>query len=318
MKKYIFFSHLFSTASAASTLEFVNGLKSLNLGFCQIKDSPSLPRFFSTFATVHICSLSSFIFLVFDSFLKDHNHLTHLYLDGNHFGMSDLTGLTAALRTNKKLKLLSLRQNILGDKGLVMLGKDLINSSSVEFLDISENRITDRGVASFCGVLDMNRSIISLAFAGNEIEDSGCVALAKLISKKRSFRYLDLSNNEIGDEGCVDLARAIGKCEDFWFVSLGGNEIEDGGCDSLTRIINKNHPSLSCVLLEGNDIEYESLEKFVASVQSNTLIEEAKSEDMDESVVELLEKRAQKRAAIYNAVSFVSARALESALNEDG
>ena len=124
--------------------------------------------------------------------------LENINLSENDFGTVDLDPLTIALSKFKRLKLLSLNSNGIGEMGCLSVANLLKNteSSNLGHLDLSGNSIDSRCAIHLAESLTDNTKMKTLQLWGNKsIAAKGWEAMLKLVCDSSSIEAVKTSNH---------------------------------------------------------------------------------------------------------------------------
>jgi ribonuclease inhibitor len=154
-------------------------------------------------------------------------------------GPQGAAAISAALKTNTKLKTLILARNKLREAGTQVLCQGLASPScAVTVLDVSANSINKEGGDALAAVFMQNKSLESISIANNYISDSIPAIALGLCKRGVSARMVDLSRNRISSEICKKMSQVL---EGFRFsiacLSVEGNPIGDSGLVALFHAV---------------------------------------------------------------------------------
>jgi len=142
--------------------------------------------------------------------------LQRLYLGANELTDEQIRVLGPVFSLCRKLEVLNLNDNWIGDEGCIALSSNL--PSKLETLDLSDNRIGDEG----------------------------CEALAENLP--RSVIHLDLRKNKIGREGCNELINMWEKSQREGNLSLSGNPGYSGGSGDEKSNFQERKSNTPCIV----------------------------------------------------------------------
>ena len=151
-----------------------------------------------------------------------------LDLGGNSINDGCVESLVNGLVHCKRLRLLNLNSNEIGDNGLNMLIQGL--PASVDTLELEGNQI------SLARQLPLTR-FESFRFSHNALCDRGPgVIAASLADPNCQLRELNLNRTNIGDDGMITLAESLRGNQRLIRLALSDNNITDGW-NALTSIL---------------------------------------------------------------------------------
>lgn len=211
--------------------------------------------------------------------LKNNPHLEELIIcnEGYEEGHEEKRGIDDDITVNlatcltefKKLKLLKLRHNFIGDLGAKTLGCYLKNCPSLNELDLEWNQITEESakqLAENCkninylnlssnfigkGVVDFVKNcsylevvVLDAVYISDKqtvkIADEETVKLSEFIGNLKNLRVVFLCyNDDISDDGAEALAKNLSKCIFLEELYLDSNNIGDRGAVSLAENLSK-------------------------------------------------------------------------------
>jgi hypothetical protein len=162
-------------------------------------------------------------------------------------------GLEAGGHIN--IKKLSLRHNMIGNRGVQAFEFLFKSSPTLEELDLSENSISSQGAALIFTAFHSNRHKSALAvlnLAQNEIWD---LDDGSFLRHTTTLKELNLDGNFMHDEGAEHLGKSLGANKNCVLekLFLGWNGIADDGAAALAKMIEANN-SLQVLGLAENDI----------------------------------------------------------------
>lgn len=99
-----------------------------------------------------------------------------------------------------KLKHISLKRNIIGDKGAKIIADSLKMSYWIEVLDLSHNKIGDEGARALIEALKVNYSLTELRLFGNNISPALMDTIKEMVQQNLEFhQMLDYYSPEVCD-----------------------------------------------------------------------------------------------------------------------
>mmetsp|Transcript_48181 Transcript_48181/g.65613 ORF Transcript_48181/g.65613 Transcript_48181/m.65613 type:complete len:761 (-) Transcript_48181:297-2579(-) len=192
---------------------------------------------------------------------------TELDLGSTDLGDDGAELVAAALHGNRRVVLLDLMSNGIGDRGAAALARTLVADDNVlEVLDLYANRIGDEGSAALARALRNNTSLSVLDLWDNKVGDRGASALGDLLKENGHLRELHLCWNEIGDAGAMALGEALENNSALTRLNLWDNMIGDEGAIALAMGLEAN-TALRDLNLDENDVN----EDLLACIRSQLL-----------------------------------------------
>ena len=211
--------------------------------------------------------------------LADCKEVVSLILEKNGIrgeGIEGIAALLAALQGRTNLEVLSLKRNLIGDKGAAALGSMLASwrCRKLHTLCLSFCNVSGRGLSDLCTGLSRMPTVISLTtldLSNNFCKVDGCRALAPLIMDSRKLKHLNLGNNCIEDEGVKALVEAVGHSDVLETLNLEGNHITDAGVRSLCEALKKNC-AVNALDLQCNEIDHIGAMYISQAIRVNTVL----------------------------------------------
>mmetsp|Transcript_15221 Transcript_15221/g.19599 ORF Transcript_15221/g.19599 Transcript_15221/m.19599 type:complete len:295 (-) Transcript_15221:468-1352(-) len=192
----------------------------------------------------------------------------------NRIGPSGAEFIATAL-TN--LRMLNLRENGIGDKGVKALVDGILaqgEKSMLKILDLSSNDIGDAG-ADWVGKMLGNHkcALENLVLAYNKIGPNGARDIAKGLKKNITLQSLDLRNRTFGkgaikDTGAKVLAEALKENGILREIFLDSNGIGADGARALNEALTSNI-SLTQISLKNNKVTPEVFQLISESLNRN-------------------------------------------------
>ena len=136
--------------------------------------------------------------------IKLNNHGIYNYITSE--GAIKIAG---AIKVNKTLQELDIRQNNISDNGAAAISDALKSNSSLKILNISSNKITDEAAFKIGEAIKMNETLLQLDLSHNSISDDGAAAISDALKSNNSLQMLDMSFNNITNEAANKIAEAI-------------------------------------------------------------------------------------------------------------
>lgn len=200
--------------------------------------------------------------------LRDNRAMTSVSLRKNMIGDRGAGEIAAALRENRKLEELNLSATGVGQEGGMFLGYLLLESTPLRVLNLGRNSLGDAGIKALVDALQSNRALEELVLCSCEITDDSARALSGALRENRKLRRLDLSSNRFTCGGGQMLAHALWDNYTLETLDLSDNSIAEQGVGSLLEAASARNRSLSELYLAGNPYDVGRLEDMVLSVRS--------------------------------------------------
>ena len=132
-----------------------------------------------------------------------YNHLQHLHLPWNSFGLESIAALVDVICANRLQTLDLSRCGLLLD-GAVSLSAGLKSCGQLVELDISSNNIGSHGMSSLAEGLQYCTNLQMLNLSDNNFTSDGVADIVRVMKRCRYLEKLDLSRNSIGvDDAAV-------------------------------------------------------------------------------------------------------------------
>ena len=179
---------------------------------------------------------------IFYEGLRRYIESTHVDFSSSPINLSQAQRLGRILQTNDKVTNLILKNNKLGNEGVIAIadGLALAKNTSLVELDLSNNNIEDEGAIALARTLHTNRNIINLNLSDNNIGEDGVKALSDALKGNRILTFFDLSRNSLTDTGTTLLANALETNDAVTELNLQGNDIGDSGAIALAHTLESN------------------------------------------------------------------------------
>ena len=156
------------------------------------------------------------------------------------------TALARALKDHAELRTIDLRGNELGDETMIALAETLGSTTSkrLEVLRLDYNAIGDAGVGALAAALKPAVQLETLILNDNKIGDAGVVALADALTGDGGLAPLTirLENNQFGDEGIRALAAAFKTNEKRVRLFVTNNTIGDAAMAEISAVLKGRAP----------------------------------------------------------------------------
>ncbi|CAG5120954.1 unnamed protein product [Candidula unifasciata] len=180
----------------------------------------------------------------------EHKEFMHLYLAGNHPQLtteritdSDCLVLLKTLKTNRFVRSIDLRYNVITDKGAITLGKLLEGNKSIEEINIMCNDFGPDGGTALARCLHVNTTLKVLRLNGNKIGNKGGMSFAQALQVNRTLESLDIGDADLTIECLIALATVLR--ENRSLKALNVNRpilwtVSEEPTDHFTRMIKVN------------------------------------------------------------------------------
>lgn len=229
-------------------------------------------------------------------------------LDMSHCGLSYIEGpaIGRALQFNRKLKVLKLAFNDLGDKGSREIELSFKQNWSLTELDLSHNNLSDPILKRLEVKLQPNKEFLETLHA--------------LRSNHRTLTEVNLDNKRLDDKGGEALADALRSNRLVRVLRIGNNQLHDEGGKALFSMLEKNwalteldysRNFISPVMCRGIDAKVKSNKEFQA------LLKRIKSNDPALTQLDLVNKKLDTEAGRLIAEAIKGSRALRVLRLED-
>ncbi|GLC33896.1 RNA-DNA hybrid ribonuclease [Pleodorina starrii] len=175
--------------------------------------------------------------------LHSAEHLRVLVLDSVWASAGGWSALGAAIKVNKSLTTLRMRDSQ-GGAALAALSSALSDQHGcLETLRLAGNRLGDAGVEELCRALTRscthpaNRPsrVAHLDLSYNGAGRQCVPAVAAMLRTVRALRHLDLSYNDLGAEAVRELCSALSYAPHVTSLSLAATGADDSAVEALTR-----------------------------------------------------------------------------------
>lgn len=178
------------------------------------------------------CSMDSDDFQIstadFNSLLRGLKKLPKLesFRCSNGVFSNDQTNIFTCLFVDYEfLKELNFSCNFIDDACCDYIGKLLTSSCPLEMLVLRNNRIGNDGVVAIASGLSANSKLKRLDLSVNLIKDLGAEFLANVISRNATLEALDVSNNKFGGRAGLAFADMLLVSESVLSLSISENDI---------------------------------------------------------------------------------------------
>ena len=109
--------------------------------------------------------------------------------------------IAKVLRSNKTLKIVSLRKAKLGDQAIRKLAEALLDNTSLTSLDIGDNEMKESATIAIGNLLSWNKTLKELNLQNNPIKPSE--AIRQGLMNNASLHNIGIPQMKIGDQGKV-------------------------------------------------------------------------------------------------------------------
>lgn len=116
----------------------------------------------------------------------------------------DISSITDALSKNKRLKILKLRRNELGNSDAILFATALAENNTLETLDLGENNISDKGVMALAEAARESRALKELNLKGNPFGISALYALLDVATKNHNIFFLGGNDENDSENSTTD------------------------------------------------------------------------------------------------------------------
>ena len=174
------------------------------------------------------------------------NHIKLFQVAKAGTGNAGGTALARALKDHAELRTIDLRGNELGDETMLALAETLGSTTSkrLEVLRLDDNAIGDAGAGALAAALKPAVQLETLILNDNKIGDAGVVALADALTGDGGLAPLTirLENNQFGDEGIRALAAAFKTNEKRVRLFVTNNTISDAAMTEISAVLKGRAP----------------------------------------------------------------------------
>ncbi len=128
------------------------------------------------------------------------NRLTEISLGYQNLWQSpkvNISSLVVALRSNKRLKKLSLARNKLTDTDMLGLSTALACNDTLENLDLRENFLSDDGVSILATIIGHGTHIRRISLGKNPFQEAGAMALLKAAESNYNLFHVDINETTL-------------------------------------------------------------------------------------------------------------------------
>lgn len=159
----------------------------------------------------------------------------------NHYGIGvrGMKALVHALKVNRTLTALHLKDNSLNEEGTQVLCEGILGNPQIEYLDLSMNKIGIRGAICLAELLkpSSGNKIVSLSVHSNRLTDRDILPLASTVGKSERLSNLDVSRNNFGEKGAVAFANSFAESRSLRTVNISWNTFFSRGCEAIAQAL---------------------------------------------------------------------------------
>lgn len=155
----------------------------------------------------------------------------------SHQGINSRVAFAFAqcLKVNTFIKVLKLKDNVLGGEGVISLCDALTKNKCLESLDLGTNGCGSEAADSICMMLSNNSCITDLSLANNKLEDEDLGRILESVKDMQKITALDISHNSGNRETGKMLGEILKSRNDSALTSLdlSWNKITHEGAISV-------------------------------------------------------------------------------------
>jgi len=204
-------------------------------------------------------------------------HLREVIWNGNYVGIKGINYIVEALKSNSKIKSLSLRNTSIGKIGVQSLALGLFKNEYLKILDLGSNSITFESFKDLCDSLNNNKIRI-LRCRNNLLGDESAKYFAESILSKESTSCLisfDFSSCKIYDQGLIYLLNSLTTNEKINWINLRDNYFSHEIDFVILNFLEKN-THLTHIDLIKNRFSFQCLQKVNKIIKRNRNIQNNK------------------------------------------
>ena len=158
--------------------------------------------------------------------------------------------MASIISKHKLMESLILKNNNLGDKGVVKVAQSLYKHSKLKCINLQSNNMTEKSAEALASVISSNDRLEKLYLSNNQLQ-LGVIKIANALSNISSLEVLDLQNNNISYEAANILATAIKTNKSLEKLWLSGNHLRSSTVVVVDAL--KNISTLKQLHLNGNE-----------------------------------------------------------------
>ena len=159
--------------------------------------------------------------------ISKNSYLTKLFTHDNDLGKISSVILGTILKYDKKLKVLDVSKNNIGDENIGYMLKGLICNTSLEILMLNDMGLTNKSLRVFETTLCINTSLKELFLERNKLSSKGWRVLSDILNKNKYVEFISLVGNKLESDNFDLIAeqqrqvklRVISKTDYFMQVS---------------------------------------------------------------------------------------------------
>ena len=182
------------------------------------------------------------------------HNIKRFYIHGNRIRLSDIKAIADALKLNKILEYLELKNNTIKFSSANLLGEMLQINKHLTTLSICNANITNKSFEQLVKGLIGNNTLKSLNVSGNNISMTGIKALFKALQINTDLVDLNLSNNFFGVSGCIALAEGLNSTN-IKYLDISCCTIGDIGAKKIAKVLEVNM-TLKELRIDNNNFSY--------------------------------------------------------------
>eukprot|EP01104_Vermistella_antarctica_P020132 TRINITY_DN840_c0_g1_i1.p1 TRINITY_DN840_c0_g1~~TRINITY_DN840_c0_g1_i1.p1 ORF type:complete len:1486 (-),score=419.48 TRINITY_DN840_c0_g1_i1:95-4552(-) len=183
--------------------------------------------------------------------------LSNVCLGEASLSTSDAAALGVALRGNKRVKHVSLRNNQLGDVGILSFVVSLETGlRNLVTLDLRDNSLGPDAAIAVGELMVTSPRLSQIHLSQNMIDATGAIVIAAALSAKCDMlQLLHIANNTLGPNGASTIAESFQHNSSLTELDIGGNSIGDDGAIAILKAVAKNkHLPLYRLDMQLNDL----------------------------------------------------------------
>lgn len=173
--------------------------------------------------------------------IRDNDRTITVVDCGKDLDDSFVAELCNALRVNRFVTTLRIRDRVLGELVTEPLAKLVSKTTTLVTLKLSYTELTDDDLPFIIGPLMKNRSVQTLALDHNNITRGDNIVL--LLQHNKTLDSLDVSFNNLcrdGDKAILAIADALGQNSSLKQLYLSGNGLSDVAARRLVEVVDSN------------------------------------------------------------------------------
>lgn len=199
------------------------------------------------------------------AFLCKNKKISLLDLSVNELGNRFMNSLVGQTALNSTLEELILSRNPIGGRGIASFGLFLVQNQKLKILTVNGCMIEANGFIEFCNELQRNESLEVLRIQHNPLTDDGVIKLSDAIKQNHFLREIDLELVEMTDIGAYQLFPSLLE-SNIENLSVRNNLIHDG---SFIQKSIQNNQKLMKLDIEYNDINYTLNKEIMKIIAAN-------------------------------------------------